>query len=57
MSTKTLRVIATVVVAIGCLSQAWIGDLWLAFLFMWLGITLTTIGVDKGWITKEMAQG
>ena len=53
MTTQRLRVIATVVVVIACLAQAWLGDLWLAFLFTWLGITLTTIGVDKGWIKPE----
>lgn len=57
MSTQRLRVIATVAVVVACLAQAWLGDLWLAFLFMWLGITLTTIGVDKEWITKLEDQG
>ena len=57
MSTQRLRVIATVAVVIACLAQAWLGDLWLAFLFTWLGITLATIGVDKEWITKSEDQG
>lgn len=53
MTTQKVRTIATVVVVIACLAQAWLGDLWLAFLFMWLGITLTTIAVDKEWIKPE----
>ena len=53
MSTQRLRTIATVAVAIACLAQAWLADLWLAFLFTWLGITLTTIAVDKAWITTS----
>lgn len=57
MKTQTLRAIATVVVVVACLAQAWLGDLWLAFLFMWLGVTLTTIAVDKEWITKSEEQG
>ena len=57
MSTQRLRAIATVTVVIACLAQSWLADLWLAFLFTWLGITLTTIAVDRGWITKERDQG
>ena len=52
MSAQRLRSIATVVAVVACLAQVWIGDLWLALLFMWLGVSLTTFAVDEGWITK-----
>ena len=52
MSAQRLRSIATVVAIVACLAQAWIGDLWLSLLFLWLGVALTTLAVDEGWITR-----